>query len=280
MVRSMVRGGRGSRSREGGSCRASPFWGPARSGWRPRSPPPPRRRLHGLRGRADRRRPRAPLGPRADVHAVVDERLAAHARGAARRARRRCAADRRAARRRAARAGRGAAAARRPHPPRDARARGRPRGPAQARGDRRRAPRCAPVSPAGRAARRQRGDRARRRRHRRDRDLRHPNRLGDGGIDAVNERAFDDRIERYLPAPDASARVGGQDDPADRLRALRADGGAPAGRVRARRAAARGSCGRCARPSPTGARCTTTRCPSARRSTRPPPSSPPARRTP
>ncbi|MGI8731604.1 MAG: NAD(P)-binding protein [Solirubrobacteraceae bacterium] len=27
-----------------------------------------------------------------------------------------------------------------------------------------------------------------------------PNRLGDGGIDAVNERAFDDRIERYLPA--------------------------------------------------------------------------------
>ncbi len=26
-----------------------------------------------------------------------------------------------------------------------------------------------------------------------------PNRLGDGGIDAVNERAFDDRIERFLP---------------------------------------------------------------------------------
>jgi len=27
-----------------------------------------------------------------------------------------------------------------------------------------------------------------------------PNRLGDGGIDAVNERAFDDRIDRFLPA--------------------------------------------------------------------------------
>ncbi len=26
-----------------------------------------------------------------------------------------------------------------------------------------------------------------------------PNRLGDGGIDAVNERAFEDRIERYVP---------------------------------------------------------------------------------
>ncbi len=30
-----------------------------------------------------------------------------------------------------------------------------------------------------------------------------PNRLGDGGIDAVNERAFDDRIERFLPRLDA-----------------------------------------------------------------------------
>ena len=30
-----------------------------------------------------------------------------------------------------------------------------------------------------------------------------PNRLGDGGIAAVNERAFDDRIERFLPAFDA-----------------------------------------------------------------------------
>lgn len=27
-----------------------------------------------------------------------------------------------------------------------------------------------------------------------------PNRLGDGGIDAVNERAFEDRIQRFLPA--------------------------------------------------------------------------------
>jgi hypothetical protein len=27
-----------------------------------------------------------------------------------------------------------------------------------------------------------------------------PNRLGDGGIDAVNERAFEDRIERFLPS--------------------------------------------------------------------------------
>ena len=30
-----------------------------------------------------------------------------------------------------------------------------------------------------------------------------PNRLGDGGIDAVNERAFEDRIERLLPRLDA-----------------------------------------------------------------------------
>jgi len=30
-----------------------------------------------------------------------------------------------------------------------------------------------------------------------------PNRLGDGGIAAVNERAFDDRIERFLPAFDS-----------------------------------------------------------------------------
>jgi hypothetical protein len=30
-----------------------------------------------------------------------------------------------------------------------------------------------------------------------------PNRLGDGGIDAVNERAFEDRIERVLPRLDA-----------------------------------------------------------------------------
>ncbi|MEY2443115.1 MAG: hypothetical protein QOJ46_2541, partial [bacterium] len=29
----------------------------------------------------------------------------------------------------------------------------------------------------------------------------HPNRLGDGGIEAVNERAFEDRIERFLPDP-------------------------------------------------------------------------------
>lgn len=32
-----------------------------------------------------------------------------------------------------------------------------------------------------------------------------PNRLGDGGIDAVNERAFEDRIERFLPRLDAQA---------------------------------------------------------------------------
>ncbi len=31
-----------------------------------------------------------------------------------------------------------------------------------------------------------------------------PNRLGDGGIEAVNERAFEDRIERFLPAFDAA----------------------------------------------------------------------------
>ena len=34
-----------------------------------------------------------------------------------------------------------------------------------------------------------------------------PNRLGDGGIDAVNERAFEDRIERFLPALDDAARA-------------------------------------------------------------------------
>jgi len=33
-----------------------------------------------------------------------------------------------------------------------------------------------------------------------------PNRLGDGGIDAVNERAFEDRIERFLPALTEQAR--------------------------------------------------------------------------
>lgn len=32
-----------------------------------------------------------------------------------------------------------------------------------------------------------------------------PNRLGDGGIDAVNERAFEDRIERFLPRLEAQA---------------------------------------------------------------------------
>ena len=64
-----------------------------------------------------------------------------------------------------------------------------------------------------------------------------PNRLGDGGIDAVNERAFEDRIERFLPRLDAAAGdVGRQDDPPDGLRALRADRGAPARGVRARRA--------------------------------------------
>lgn len=34
-----------------------------------------------------------------------------------------------------------------------------------------------------------------------------PNRLGDGGIDAVNERAFDDRIVRYLPALESEPRA-------------------------------------------------------------------------
>ena len=34
-----------------------------------------------------------------------------------------------------------------------------------------------------------------------------PNRLGDGGIDAVNERAFEDRIERFLPRLDAQPRA-------------------------------------------------------------------------
>ena len=35
----------------------------------------------------------------------------------------------------------------------------------------------------------------------------HPNRLGDGGIEAVNERAFADRIERFLPAFDRQAEL-------------------------------------------------------------------------
>jgi NADPH-dependent 2,4-dienoyl-CoA reductase/sulfur reductase-like enzyme len=34
-----------------------------------------------------------------------------------------------------------------------------------------------------------------------------PNRLGDGGIDAINERAFEDRIERFLPALSREAAV-------------------------------------------------------------------------
>lgn len=34
-----------------------------------------------------------------------------------------------------------------------------------------------------------------------------PNRLGDGGIDAVNERRFEDRIERHLPDVPAQARA-------------------------------------------------------------------------
>jgi hypothetical protein len=34
-----------------------------------------------------------------------------------------------------------------------------------------------------------------------------PNRLGDGGIDAVNERAFEDRIERFLPRLDEQPSV-------------------------------------------------------------------------
>jgi NAD(P)-binding Rossmann-like domain len=33
-----------------------------------------------------------------------------------------------------------------------------------------------------------------------------PNRLGDGGIDAVNERVFEDRIERFLPAFETQAQ--------------------------------------------------------------------------
>ncbi len=37
-----------------------------------------------------------------------------------------------------------------------------------------------------------------------------PNRLGDGGIDAVNERAFEDRIERYLPAPSRAREWAGK----------------------------------------------------------------------
>jgi len=36
-----------------------------------------------------------------------------------------------------------------------------------------------------------------------------PNRLGDGGIDAVNERAFDDRIERFLPSLNGDAVAAG-----------------------------------------------------------------------
>lgn len=34
-----------------------------------------------------------------------------------------------------------------------------------------------------------------------------PNRRGDGGIDAVNERLFEDRIERYLPRFEAQAEL-------------------------------------------------------------------------
>jgi NAD(P)-binding Rossmann-like domain len=37
-----------------------------------------------------------------------------------------------------------------------------------------------------------------------------PNRLGDGGIDAVNERAFEDRIERWLPPPSRARQWAGK----------------------------------------------------------------------
>ena len=137
------------------SCRASPSLGPARSGWRPRSPPRARRRLHRLRVGRDGRRPCAPLGPRPHVHAVVDERLAADARARSPRGARPAPAlpTGARARRRAARAGRRAARARRAHPAQHARPGRRARGAAQARGDRRPAPRRAPV-PAARRRRR------------------------------------------------------------------------------------------------------------------------------
>ena len=35
----------------------------------------------------------------------------------------------------------------------------------------------------------------------------HPNRLGDGGIDAIGERAFEERIERFLPAMEDEPRA-------------------------------------------------------------------------
>ncbi len=37
-----------------------------------------------------------------------------------------------------------------------------------------------------------------------------PNRLGDGGIDAVNERTFEDRIERFLPRPSRAREWAGK----------------------------------------------------------------------
>ena len=94
-----------------------------------------------------------------------------------------------------------------------------------------------------------------------------PNRLGDGGIDAVNERAFEDRIERFLPALRRASRAAW----AGRTILLTGSGHSAqtaaraARRVRARRARHARRLGGAQRRSPTGAPSTATRCPSARR---------------
>ena len=147
------------------------------------------------------RGPRAPLGSRAHVHALGDERLAADARGAAGRAarRRRC---------RPAPSSPTSCSSRSPRCRRCAGASGSPRGSWPSRGracssTRRSVARAAPRGPSGCSSRRPDGGQE---------IVRaevvidatgtygNPNRLGDGGIEAVNERAFEDRIDRFLPA--------------------------------------------------------------------------------
>ena len=147
-----------------------------------------------------RRRARAPLGPRAHVHAVVDERLAADARRAARTRRRRTRCP-------PATSSPTSCSSRSP------RCRSSPGASASARACSRSAARgCSSTRRSATRAARARPFRLLLARPDGSEAIAHadvvidatgtygnPNRLGDGGIDAVNERAFEDRIERFLP---------------------------------------------------------------------------------
>ena len=185
-----------------------------------------RTRLHRLRGRGVRRRLRAPLGPRAPVHPVGDERLAARARG------------------------RSALGARRARSCR--RATSSPTSCsnplAATLGDRiRLGTRVLAIGREGLLKHEAIGSEERAARPFRlllaDADGRetiehadavidcsgtygNPNLLGDGGIPAPGERALEDRIVRYLPSFDG---LGRRHRAAHRQRPLRADRRARAG---------------------------------------------------